>query len=287
MAPASTPLSEDLEDIIRSLPSTIATLQHDLHASRPSTRAEPSTLVLWDIENVGMPPSLKAADVGDIVTRLKEQLSALLELPDPAGLVEIVAAHNPRSRDGTADEFFIPAHVGTTLTRCGVHLADIGNKKDAADAFLVRYLNKWLAATESYKTRAVVFITGDGGFATAATDAQRAGCTIALIFCEHSVSRSALLPSFVPARRLPWDQFVGTDGVRLLEERQRRQDEQRLRGNKQRVDFASYDPRTPGTNPRPELYKTAICEFHLSGEPCLWIERYGSCWFAHGARELK
>ena len=285
-SPASASLPADLEAIIRSLPTALTELQR---GARPSvgTCDEPYTLVVWDIENVGMPPSLRAIDVGNIMTQLNEQLVLLLSLPESGGLVDIVAAHNPRSRDGAADEFYIPAHVAATLTQCGVQLADIGNKKEAADKYLARFLNKWLVSTASYATRSVVFITGDGGFATAASDAKRAGCTTALIFCDHSVNRAALLPSFAAARRLKWDQIIGVEGARQLEERQRRQNEQRLRGTKQGHDYESYDPRYPGTNPRPELFKTALCEFHLAGDPCLWTERYGSCWFAHGARELR
>lgn len=275
-------------EIIRGLPAAFSDILRKIAAAsvavtstvRPLVSGSllPQTLVLWDIENVGIPPSTTTAAVGEMFAKLLDVLASRCTIPADSA-IDFVAAHNPRSREGV-DSFYVSSNVATTLTRRGVQLFDVGNKAGAADALLIRYLDKWLAATSGCTQRAVVFITGDGGFAPEAAKAKTAGCTTAVIYCAHSADHGALLPSFESARRIEWGEVVGEEVAAQLAERQRRTNEQQLRVH------AALSSKPPGSNPRPELNKTALCMYHLHDVECIWTSTYGKCWFAHGMHEL-
>jgi hypothetical protein len=279
-------LPEDLLRLRDEVQRTAAMHFGYIEAGRPpGWETTPETLVLWDIENVGFLPAMTAADVSNAIHTLKDKLSEKLGIPND-GEIAIVAAHNPRSRDKDINEFY----VASTLTQLGVQLADVGGKHGAADAALKRHLNKWLASmttgsrTASHPHKCVVFITGDGDFAAEARDAKAAGCKTGLVYCDYHVNKAALLPAFAKEHTFQWGEVIGAAGEEALAERQRSKNAQQHMCNKQR-ECVDYDPQYAGRNPRPDLFKTALCEFHCAGEACLWVEKYGTCWFAHGVHE--
>lgn len=160
--------------------------------------ADHETLVLWDIENVGLPPNLSAERVSAIVDEFITLTENLIDTPHKHNY-KIIAAHNPCSRDATADEFYVQPHVATALTEKGITLLNCGGKKGAADLALQHNLNDWLRSTAALKDkRAVVFVTGDGDFTGNVRNARSQGCLTALIYrCEKSV-KATLKSEFKP-----------------------------------------------------------------------------------------
>lgn len=229
-----------------------------------------------------LPPKLNGDQVVDVRHKLYDEIQALLGAPED-GRVEIVAAHNARARDG--DAFFVPAHVANKLNDLSVVLFDVGSKKNAADSQLCNELENWLDSTSSQEARrAVVFITGDAGFSKYVSKAQMKGCTTALIFCEHTVSR-ALRELFNSSKQLPWSAIVGDQGAAALELRQQRLDAKRIGMHAQQQMIAARGPAR--SNPHPELEKTELCDHHAAGQACPFEAQYADCWFAHGVHELR